>query len=125
MKKTNLKESAATGGVVSLSALGSAVGLCCIGPWAVTLFGVGGAIFLTRLEPFRPLILISAMGLLAWAFWRVYRQQPQNAAGTSVKRQTPLLKSALWISAAFLLIAVFPRDLQWLLVDVVPQGQAR
>lgn len=123
MEKRNLPEGAATGGAVGLSALGSAVGLCCIGPWSVALFGVGGSIFLNRLEPFRPFILITALALLVWAFWRVYRPQPAGAQPPCEKRQSSYLKASLWISAGFLLVAFFARDLQMLLLYVFPVGE--
>lgn len=122
MKKRNLSEGAAAGGAAGLSALGSAAGLCCVGPWSVALFGVGGAVFLSRLEPFRPLILIAAAGLLGWAFWRVYRLRPADADAPPPRRGAPLLKAALWISAGLLAFAFFARDLQALIFGITSAG---
>lgn len=33
-----------TGGAIGISVFASFIGLCCIGPWAVVLFGVSGAV---------------------------------------------------------------------------------
>src|SRR3546814_4855618 len=54
------KAAASAGGAVGLSALASFIGLCCIGPWSVALFGVSGAIALARWQTYRPHILIVA-----------------------------------------------------------------
>lgn len=114
---TILPESAATGAAAGLSALGSVVGLCCLGPWTAAFFGVGGAIFLSRLAPFRPLFIIAAGGFLAWAFWRVYRPQ----AGGEAPRKT-VLKTALWISAGLLALAVLAPDLPAMVMAIAPSG---
>jgi hypothetical protein len=37
-----------TGGAIGISAIASFIGLCCIGPWAVVLFGVSGAVTMAR-----------------------------------------------------------------------------
>src|SRR3546814_3676340 len=77
------KAAASAGGAVGLSALASFIGLCCIGPWSVALFGVSGAIALARWQTYRPHILIVAGLLLAWAFWRVYRSPARSEEHTS------------------------------------------
>ena len=74
--RSDKKAVTTTGGAIGISALASFVGLCCIGPWAVVLFGVPGAVTLARFQPLRPYILGVAVLLLAWSFWRVYRKQP-------------------------------------------------
>ena len=113
---------AATGGAVGLSAIASFIGLCCIGPWAVALLGVPGAVALARFEPLRPFILTIAGVLLAWAFWRVYRPQPQTGAECDTKRRSIWLQAVLWLSAALFVAAVFADQLQWILVDPTPRG---
>jgi hypothetical protein len=62
----------AGGGAAGLSLFASFVGLCCIGPMAVGVLGVSGAIALARWQPYRPYILGVSAFLLAWAFWRTY-----------------------------------------------------
>ncbi len=114
--------SAATGGTIGLSAFASFVGLCCIGPWSVALFGVTGAVALARWEPYRPYILTVAAVMLAWAFWRVYKKSVDCEDGTCRRRASPWLRSTLWLSTGLLILAFFADDLQWLLVDPTPEG---
>jgi hypothetical protein len=113
------------GGAVGLSAFSSFVGLCCIGPWAVVLFGVPGAVFLARWAPYRPYILGLATLMLGWAFWRVYRRQPVCEDGSCPAKPPHWLKVMLWLSALLLLLAFFADDLQWLLVDPTPEGHRK
>lgn len=112
----------ATGGAVGLSAIASFIGLCCIGPWAVALLGVPGAVALARFQPLRPFILAVAGVLLILAFWQVYKPAPKTGAPCDVKRRSLWLQGALWISAALFLAAVFAEQLQWILVDPTPEG---
>ena len=111
-----------TGGAIGLSAIASFIGLCCIGPWAVALLGVSGAVTMARFDYLRPYILAAAALMLGWAFWRVYRtpvvcEDASCAEGTSI-----WLKSTLWFAAALTLAAFFADELQWLLVDPTPEG---
>ncbi len=111
-----------TGGAIGLSAVASFIGLCCIGPWAVALLGVPGAVAMARWQPARPYILAVAMGLLAWAFWRVYRPRPVCEDGTCPTKPSNWLKTSLWISLALVLAAFFADELQWLLIDPTPEA---
>ncbi len=120
MADLDKRAAASTGGAVGLSALASFVGLCCIGPWAVALFGVPGAIALARWQPYRPFILGVAAVLIAWAFWRVYYRRPDCDDGSCPTRPSPWLQAALWIGAVMLVLAFFAEDLQWLIVDPTP-----
>jgi hypothetical protein len=110
----------ATGGAIGLSAVASIVGLCCIGPWAVALFGVPGAVYLARWQPVRPYILGLAALMIAWAFWRVYRPRRVCADGVCPATPSRWLKLFLWLGALLLVLAIFAEDLQWLLVDPTP-----
>lgn len=112
----------ATGGAVGLSAIASFIGLCCIGPWAVALLGVPGAVTLARFQPARPYILALAGALLIWAFWKVYRPAPSTRTACDVKRRSVWLQLALWISAALFVAAVFADQLQWILIDPTPEN---
>ena len=118
------KTATATGGAIGLSAISSFVGLCCIGPWAVTLFGISGAITMSRWQPYRPYILAVAAVMIVWAFWRVYRPQPVQNCDSKVCKTGPSiwLKSTLWFSAVMVVLAFFGDELQWLLVDPTPEG---
>lgn len=115
------KVAATTGGAIGISAIASFIGLCCIGPWAVVLFGVSGAVTMARWAPVRPYILAIAAVMLVWAFWRVYRPQPVCDDGTCPAGSSVKLKSMLWIAAGLIVLAFFADDLQWLLVDPTPE----
>ena len=63
----NQKIATTTGGAVGISVFASFIGLCCIGPWAVVLFGVSGAVTMARWAPFRPYIIgVAVVMLSAW-----------------------------------------------------------
>jgi len=118
----NRKVATTTGGVIGISAAASFIGLCCIGPWAVALLGVSGAVAMARFQPLRPWILGIAALMLAWGFWRVYRPQPVCEDGTCPTGPSIWLKVALWVAAVMVALAFFADDLQWLLVDPTPPG---
>lgn len=111
------------GGAAGLSALASLIGLCCVGPWAVAIFGVPGAIAMARWEPLRPYLLGAAALMLIWAFWRVYGPARRRlcAAGLCPRRPSPWLQATLWLAAVFVALAFFADQLQWLLVDPTPE----
>ncbi len=116
------KTAVSTSGAVGLSAIASFIGLCCIGPWSVALFGVPGAVALARFQPARPYLLVAAALLLAWSFWTVYRPQPLTGEACDTKRRSVWLQGVLWLAAALLLAAIFAEQLQWILVDPTPRG---
>ncbi|MFQ5609663.1 MAG: mercuric transporter MerT family protein [Woeseiaceae bacterium] len=116
------KVATTTGGAIGISAIASFIGLCCIGPWAVALFGVSGAITMARWTPVRPYILAVAAVMLGWAFWRVYRRQPACDDGSCAAGPSAWLKATLWLAAVMVVLAFFADDLQWLLVDPTPEG---
>ncbi len=116
------KIAATTGGAIGISAIASFIGLCCIGPWAVVLFGVSGAVTMARWAPVRPYILVVATLMLAWAFWRVYRPQPVCDDGTCPTGPSLSIKIMLWVAAVMVVLAFFADQLQWLLVDPTPAG---
>lgn len=111
-----------TGGAIGISVFASFIGLCCIGPWAVVLFGVSGAVTMARWAPLRPYIITVAALMLAWAFWRVYRPQAVCEDGTCPTGPSIWLKGMLWAAAAMIVLAFFAEDLQWILVDPTPEA---
>lgn len=113
---------ATTGSAIGLSTIASFIGLCCIGPWAVVLFGVSGAVSMARWAPFRPYIIGVAAIMLVWAFWRVYRPQPVCEDGFCPSGPSIWLKVMLWVAAVMIVLAIFATDLQWILVDPTPEG---
>jgi mercuric ion transport protein len=111
-----------TGGAIGISVLASFLGLCCIGPWAVVLFGVSGAVTMARWAPLRPYIIAVAAVMLTWAFWRVYRPKPPCEGGSCPTGPSVRLKVMLWVAAAMIVVAFFAEDLQWILVDPTPEA---
>lgn len=116
------KVATTTGGAVGISVFASFIGLCCIGPWAVVLFGVSGAVTMARWAPVRPYIVGVAALMLAWAFWRVYRPQPVCEEGSCPTGPSTWLKAMLWVAAVMVVVAFFADDLQWILVDATPEA---
>jgi mercuric ion transport protein len=121
---TDNKASVATGGAVGLSAISSFIGLCCIGPWAVTLFGISGAIAMARWQPYRPYILGIALAMIVWAYWRVYGPARKKLceAGLCPARPSIWLQSGLWLTTVLVVMAFFADQLQWMLIDATPEG---
>jgi len=113
---------ASTGAAIGLSGLAAFVGLCCIGPWAVALLGMSGAIALAEWQPYRPIILAVALMLLAWAFWRVYLRAPACDEDGCPTRPSRWLQGALWLALLMLMLAFFANDLQVLFFDPTPEG---
>lgn len=118
----NRKIATTTGGAIGISAVAAFVGLCCIGPWAVAVLGVTGAVTMARFAPLRPWFLGVAAVMLAWAFWRVYRPRPVCRDGSCPDAPSIWLKAALWFAAIMVGLAFFADQLQWLLVDPTPPG---
>ncbi len=121
-RNENRTTATSTGGAISLSALASFIGICCIGPWTVALFGVPGAVALARWQPIRPYILVVAAMLMVWAFWRVYRPVKVCSDGTCPAGPSKWLKLFLWLGAVLLVMAFFAEQLQWIIVDPTPVG---
>lgn len=97
----------AAGGIMGALAASS----CCIVPLILFSLGVSGAWVgnLTALEPFKPIFIAATLGLLGYGYWLVYRSPKACADGDACARPLPnrLVKSALWVSTALILIALF------------------
>jgi hypothetical protein len=122
--KEDKKLIATSGSAISISAIASFIGLCCIGPWAVALFGVSGAIAMARWQPIRPYLLGLALLMLGWAFWRIYGPFRQRLceAGICAPKPSAWLQISLWFATVLVVLAFFADQLQWLLVDPTPEG---
>lgn len=125
--KEDKKLAVTSGGAAGISALASFIGLCCIGPWAVAVLGVPGAVTMARWEPVRPYLLGVAVLMLLWAFWRVYGPPRRRlcAADLCPRRPSIWLQAGLWVAATLVGLAFFADQLQWLLVDPAPEGLRR
>lgn len=98
--------------------------LCCVGPLAFIVFGVGAG-FASRFEPLRPLFTALTLGLLAVGFYTVYGRAaagravgPDAACSTDgscvVPRNRTREKVLLWVATVVALVFLtFP---QWSLL---------
>ena len=115
---------ATSGSAIGISAIASFIGLCCIGPWAVALLGVSGAVAMAKWQPIRPYILGLAVIMLLWAFWRVYGPPRKKLcdAGLCAARPSLWLQGSLWLATILIGLAFFADQLQWLFVDPTPEA---
>jgi hypothetical protein len=103
-----------TGGAIGLGAVAAAFGTCCIAPWAVTLFGVSGAVAFARLSFLQPYVLGSAILLAIVSFWLAYRPRTACAEDACHAAERRRLRVISWVAAgvlAALLIASFAPEL--------------
>ena len=96
-----------TGLSIMLSGLASAVGLCCVTPWAVPLLGVSGAILFARLGPYRPYLIAVAALLMAAALVGAYRSYRACAADPVQRRRRLWLNLFLAAGMLVLFVAIF------------------
>ena len=95
----------------------TAASICCIGPIAISILGVNGAILAAGLKPYRFYFLGVSFLLLALAFWMVYRWRRVPAGADCPVRAGRLSRTILWVSAFLWLAAVviqFAADRYWL-----------
>ncbi len=91
-----------------LAALGAS--LCCIGPLAFAILGIGGAGLVVKLEAYRPYFTLATAGLLGLGFYFSYR--PRRIAkdarggpecGCEHPRSNRLGKVMLWVATALVI----------------------
>ena len=87
-------------GALGLSGFAAAIGLCCTVPWAVTVFGVAGAVAFARLAFLLPYGVIGSAAFLGFAFWWAYRRRALCADGTCAPENRRGLQLFVWIAAA-------------------------
>jgi mercuric ion transport protein len=107
-QKPNVKGALAAGGIAAILA-----STCCLGPLVLLALGFGGAWIgnLTKLEPYRPIFIGTALMALYFAYRRIYRSaaacEPGEACAIPQVRTT--YKLIFWIVAALVLVALgFP-----------------
>jgi hypothetical protein len=94
----------AAAGAVGLGGGALFLSACCVAPWAVTLFGVGGAVALARLSFLQPAFLLGAVLLLGGAFWIAYRR-PSRCREADCQTGSQLrLRRMAWTAAAIVAI---------------------
>ena len=103
--KNNAPIVGASIGALGAAAAALAATLCCIGPAVVAVFGVGGAVAIARLEPYRPYMLAGGVLVLAIGFYMAYRPGGACRGGTCSRRTSIVIRAMLWLSAAAMLVA--------------------
>lgn len=106
----------ATVGSLAAGLTSTAASICCIGPLAITLLGVNGAIVAAGIKPYRPYLLGGSLLMLVFAFWRVYGRRAGREASCPVvaPRWTKIIlwaAVALWVLAVMIQVAA---DRYWL-----------
>lgn len=99
-----------------MSSLGSLVpsflvSTCCLGPTLYVLFGVsvGGLSIFTPLEPYRPVFMLAALGLLGYAFHHLYIRPPQFDCAEDGRSALKTSRVFFWIaSLVFAVAALYP-----------------
>ena len=104
-----------------VAAVGASI--CCIGPIAAAFLGLTSMGALVRYEPYRPVLTVITMAILAGAFYLAYRKRPEDScepgslcAIQGVTRVQKINRIVLWIvTAIVLLILTFPTWSNWVL----------
>lgn len=112
-------------GIVGLGAAvaSAAATVCCLGPIAIAVLGVQGAILAAGIKPFRTPLLAGSLILLAMGFWGAYRR-PAARPGRSLegapvcpvgtRRRTRVIlwiAAVVWVGAVVIQLLV---NLTWL-----------
>ncbi len=101
----------ATGSSVGISALATAIGLCCVAPWAVAMLGVSGALALVSLGAYRIYFVVAAAVLFVGAVWIAYRRR-SSAKAIACKPHSRWLTLLFTVNALLLLVAIFAGGIQ-------------
>lgn len=114
-------ESAGNARLLSAGALASgiAASVCCLGPLALALTGLGGGALLLKFEPYRPYLLGVTTVFLGAAFLLAYgRPTSGECASDGSCLPAPRRRghrTFLWIVTVFVLLAaMFPYYSEWL-----------
>ena len=104
-------------GSSSAALTSAASSICCIGPLAITLLGVNGAILGAAIKPYRPFLLTVSGFMLLLAFW-LYLRPAANFSGVACSTRTRRIqKSSLWTGVGLWVAALligFAADRYWL-----------
>lgn len=83
-----------------------AASICCLGPLAIALLGVNGAILAAAFKPYRFYLDGASFALLAWAFWSTYgRRRVRSGVACAVPRRR-WTTVVLWAALALWVIAL-------------------
>jgi len=87
------------------------VSTCCLGPTLYVLFGVsvGGLSIFAPLEPYRPVFMLTAFGLLGYAFYHLYMQPPEFDCVENGRSALRTSRFVFWVaSVIFVVAALYP-----------------
>ncbi len=104
-------------GASSAALTSVASSICCIGPLAITLLGVNGAILGAAIKPYRPILLTAAALLLAFAFWRLNGSHSGADGAVCSVRAMRVQKIVLWAGVVIWIAAMgigYAADQYWL-----------
>ena len=94
--KRNLFQVGSVFGAGGAALTSTAASICCIGPLAISLLGVEGAILAAGIKPYRTYLLAGSLLLLGVAFWGVYGQKKVCTNGECPPGAGKVTKSVLW-----------------------------
>ncbi len=83
-------------GAAAAAVTSTAASICCIGPLAIVLLGVNGAILAAAFKPYRLYLLGASLVLLIGAFWSVYGGQRVRQGAACPVPQGRWIKVILW-----------------------------
>lgn len=118
-KETSLTKAGMAASVVA--ALGASI--CCIGPIAAAFLGLTSMGALVKYEPYRPILTVLTLAILAGAFCLAYRKpsaaacEPGSLCATEgVSRVQKMNRVVLWVVTVVVLsILTFPTWSNWVL----------
>lgn len=115
--KQRILDIGATFGSVVAGVTSTAASICCIGPIAIAVLGVNGAILAAGIKPYRLYLLGGSLLMLGYAFWRVYRSNSRAEADACSVNAGRWSRVVLWSAAALWMFAVIIQvaaDRYWL-----------
>src|SRR5712691_3992868 len=83
----------------------AAASICCIGPLAIALLGVNGAILAAAFKPYRVYLPSGSLVLLVGAFWSAYRRAPPRGRATCPVSAGRSTRIVLWVALGLLIVA--------------------
>ena len=119
--KGMLRASSLLGGAAA-AVTSTAASICCIGPLAIALLGVNGAILAAAFKPYRFYLLGASFMLLTSAFWTVYGARGVRDGAACPVRPGRWTKVILWTGVTLWVAALviqYLADRFWLKGGVV------
>jgi hypothetical protein len=113
----NVVQAGSLFGGVAGALTSAAAGICCIGPLALTLLGVNGAILAAGIKPYRTYLLAASALLIGLAFWGVYGRRLAVVGANCSVRAGRVAKAVVWFASAIWVSAFligFAADRYWL-----------